>query len=103
MNVIESFAFDTAGAGDPHQNYKFRLHSLREDLSDVGGVEVGFEEERVVAFGGVHGDVDGGDVGLFQVADEFCLFLGVEAEVGVDGEDEEFMPGGLAAGEEFFV
>ncbi len=69
----------------------------------MGGVEVGLEEEGVVAFGGVHGDVDGGDVGLFEVADEFCLFLGVEAEVGVDGEDEEFMPGGFAAGEEFSV
>ena len=56
-----------------------------------------------MAFGGVHGDVHGGDVGLFEVADEFCLFLGVEAEVGVDGEDEEFLPGGLAAREKFFV
>ena len=69
----------------------------------MGGVEVGLEEEGVVAFGGVHGDVDGGDAGLFEVADEFCLFLGVEAEVGVDGEDEEFVPGGFAAGEEFSV
>lgn len=67
------------------------------------GVEVGLEEEGVVAFGGVHGDVDSGDVGLFEVADEFCLFFGVEAEVGVDGEDEELMPGGFAAGEEFLV
>ncbi len=49
-----------------------------------------------MAFGGVHGDVHGVDVGFLKVFHKFGLFFGIEAEVGVDGEDEEFVPGFLA-------
>lgn len=66
----------------------------------MGSVEFGLEEEGVVAFVGVHGDMHGVHVSVLKVLDEFGLFLGVEAEIGVDGEDEEPMTGSLAAGEE---
>lgn len=53
-----------------------------------------------MTFSGVDGDVHGVDFGGFEVADEFGLFFGEEAEVGVDREDEEFLPGFLTAFEE---
>jgi len=53
-----------------------------------------------VAFGRVDGDVHGVDVCGFEVANEFGLFFGIEAEVGVDGEDEEFVPCFFAATKE---
>ena len=68
----------------------------------MGSVEFGLEEKGIVAFGGVHRDVHGIDFGIFEMLDEFGLFLGVEAEIGIDREDEELMTGGLAAGEEVF-
>ncbi len=75
---------------------------IREKFADVGSVEFGLEEKGVVAFGGVDGDVHGVHIGLFEVFDEFGLLLGIKAKVGVDGEDEELVAGGLAAGEEIF-
>lgn len=68
----------------------------------MGGVKLGLKEEGIVPFGGVDGDVHGVHVGVFEVFDEFGLFFRIEAEVGVDGEDEEFVAGGLAAGEKVF-
>lgn len=68
----------------------------------MGGVELGFEEEGVVAFGRVDSDMHRFDACFFEVANEFGLFLGVEAEVGVDREDEKFVAGFFAAGEEVF-
>lgn len=53
-----------------------------------------------MAFGGVDGDVHGVDAGAFEVGDELGLLFGVEAEVRVDGEDEPFLAGGGARGEE---
>jgi hypothetical protein len=67
------------------------------------GVELGFEQEGVVAFVGVHGDVHVRDLGLFEMADELGLLLGVEAEVAVDAEDEIVLSGGGAAGEELLI
>ena len=49
-----------------------------------------------MAFGGVDGDVHGVHFDVFEVFYEFGLFFGIEAEVGIDGEDEEFVPGFLA-------
>ena len=68
----------------------------------MGRVEFGLEEEGIVAFGGVHRDVNGVDIRVFEVLDDFGLLFGVETEVGVDGEDEEFMTGGIAAGKKIF-
>lgn len=92
------------GLGSGHKRdalcYGFGL--IGEEFADVGGVELGFEEEGVVTFCGVHGDVHGVDFCVFEVFDELGLFFGVEAEVGVDGEDEKAVTGFFAAGEEFF-
>ena len=54
-----------------------------------------------MTFGGVDRDVHGVDVCRFEVSNELGLFFGVEAEVGIDGEDEELLPRLLAALEEF--
>lgn len=67
----------------------------------MGGVELGLEEEGVVPFGGMDGDVHRFNTRFFEVADELGLFFGVEAKVGVDGEDEEFVTRFFTAGEEF--
>lgn len=65
------------------------------------GVEIRFEEEGVVSLGGMDGDVHGIDVCFLKVFYEFRLFLRVEAEIGIDGEDEPFLSGFCAAVEEF--
>ena len=62
-----------------------------EGVGEVGGIEFGFEEEGIVTAIGVDGDVNVGDAGLFQIADEGGLFLGIEAVVFVDTEDEVVM------------
>ena len=73
--------------------------AVAEQVVDVGSVEFRLEEEGIVAFVRVDGDVEIVDVGLFEVANEFGLFFGVDAEVGVDGEDEVFVPGFAGAGQ----
>ena len=62
----------------------------------MGGVEGGFEQEGIVSLFRVHGDVHVRDTGCFQPAHEFGLFLGIEAEIGVDTEDEPVMAGAAA-------
>ena len=49
------------------------------------------------------GEIHGGDVSALQRADELCLFFGIEAEVGIDAEDQVVMPRIAGAGEELFV
>lgn len=64
-----------------------------EGVVEVGGVELGFEEEGVVAFVGVDGDHHAGGAGFFEHGSEFRLFFRVEAKVGINTEDEEMMTG----------
>ncbi len=45
------------------------------------------------------GEIHGGDVSALQRADELCLFFGIEAEVGIDAEDQVVMPRIAGAGE----
>ena len=52
---------------------------------------------------GVDRDVDRIQAGLLQLKDKFALFLGIEAEVGVDGEDQEAVASLLAAGEKLAI
>ncbi len=47
-------------------------------------------------------DVHDVDLGILEVFHEFGLFFRIEAEVGVDGEDEPVLSGVSAAGEEVF-
>ena len=63
----------------------------------MGSVKFRFEEEGIVPFGGVNGDVHRVNAGLFEVLDELGLFFGVKAEIGIDGENEELLSGFLAA------
>ena len=67
----------------------------------MGGVELGLQEEGVVTFGGVYGDVHRFHLDVFEAFYELRLFFGIEAEVRVDGEDEEFVTGLFATLEEF--
>lgn len=53
-----------------------------------------------MAFVRVDGDMDGVHIGLLEMFDDFGLLFGVEAEVGIDREDQEFMTSSIAAGEE---
>ena len=70
---------------------------------EVGGVEFGLEEEGIVAFVGVHGDHHAGRAGFFEHGGQFGLFFGVEAEVGIDAEDEVVVSGLGGALEEIGV
>ena len=68
----------------------------------MGSVELGLEEEGIVSFCGVHGDMNGVDFGVLEMFDDFRLFFGIETEVGIDGEDEEFVTGGIAPSKKIF-
>ena len=57
-------------------------------MLDAVGIEMGFEEEGVVAFVGVDGDVLHGDAVSLELLDDVFLLVGVEADIGVDAEDE---------------
>ena len=44
-----------------------------------------------MALFGVHGDVHAGHACILEMGDQFGLFLGIEAKIGVDAEYEEAM------------
>lgn len=61
--------------------------SLFQQLLDVRAVKFWFEEERIVAFVGVDGDVHGVHIRVVEMGHEFVLLFWVKAEIAVDRED----------------
>ena len=67
------------------------------------GVKCGLEEEGVVTAVGVDRDVHRAETGFFQFEDEGGLFLRIEAEIGIDGKDQEAMTRFPASAQEFLI
>ena len=74
---------------------------MTQQPRDVRRVEIGLEEKGVVTFVRMDGDVHRVDVAFGEVLNEFCLFFGIEAEVGVDRENQPFLAGIATTLEEF--
>ena len=61
---------------------------MPEGVGEVRGIELGLEQETVVAFFGMHGEAEVRDSGFFQLDANFRLVIRIETAVAVDREDE---------------
>ena len=62
---------------------------IPQEMGELRGVELGFEQEGIVAFFRMDGAAEEGNVCGFQFGGEEFLFFGIKADIGIDGEEKE--------------